>query len=273
VKKIKTALFLFACLSVWAACGHSNSSNEEENLNTLPPPALLGYQVIRSHPHDTGSFTQGLVMYKGELYESTGNPDNLPNNGAWIGKLDLKTGVAEKKALLSNDFFGEGITILNNKVYRLTWQNQKAMVYQYPDMKQINEFFYPGEGWGITDDGRQLIMSNGSNLLSFRNPDNFKEIKSLSVQDNSGMKNNLNELELIDGYVFANVWQTRQILKIDTASGNVTGILDLSDLIGKYAELNAPPTDVLNGIAWDSTARELYITGKKWPKIFVLKLN
>lgn len=260
-------------LTLWASCDHSDSSDNEKNINALPPPNRLNYQIIRSYPHDTGSFTQGLLIYKGALYESTGNPENVPNNGAWIGKVNLQTGIAEKKALLPADYFGEGITILNDKVYRLTWQNQKAFVYQFPDMKTLQEFFYPGEGWGITHDGKQLIISNGSNLLSFRNPDNFKETKSLSVQDNGGMKNNLNELEFIDGAVFANVWQTRQILKIDTATGNVTGILDLSELIQKYPELNAPPSDVLNGIAWDSTARELYITGKKWPKIFVLKVN
>ena len=264
---------MLACLVMWAACGNPDSSDEEESVKTIPPPALLSYQVIRSYPHDTGSFTQGLVMYEGDLYESTGNPDNLSNNGAWIGKVNLQTGIAEKKALLPADIFGEGITILNDKVYRLTWQNQKAFVYQFPDLKPLRECFYQGEGWGITHDGRQLIMSNGSNVLSFRDPDQFKETKSISVQDPSGMKNNLNELELINGFVFANVWQTRQILKIDTATGNVAGILDLSDLIVKYPELNAPPTDVLNGIAWDSTKQELYITGKKWPKIFVLKLN
>lgn len=273
MKTIITDLFLFVSLTLWSACGNSDSSDNATTVSTIPPPLQLGYQIIRSYPHDTGAFTQGLVIYKGELYESTGNPNNLSNNGAWIGKVNLQTGVADKKALLSNDYFGEGITILNDKVYRLTWQNQKALVYQFPDMKLLKEFFYPGEGWGITDDGKQLIMSNGSNLLSFRNPDNFKETKSLSVQDNSGMKNNLNELELVDGFVFANVWQTRQILKIDTATGHVTGILDLTEVIRKYPELNAPPTDVLNGIAWDSTKRELYITGKKWPKLFVLKLN
>jgi glutamine cyclotransferase len=132
---------------------------------------------------------------------------------------------------------------------------------------------YQGEGWGLTNDGKNLIMSNGSNILSYRDPQTFKEIKQISVHDNSGMKNNLNELEFINGYIFANVWQTSQILKIDTANGEVKGVLDLTEFIRNDPKLSVPPTDVLNGIAWDSSTQKILITGKKWPAIFELKLN
>jgi glutamine cyclotransferase len=273
VNKKNHTPFILACIS-WLLSGCNGlDSQDNQNGNTPAQPSAVSYSVIKSYPHDTASFTQGLEIYQGKLYESTGNPENVPNNGAWIGKVNMSTGVAEKKALLSSDIFGEGITILNGKIYRLTWQNQKAFVYNLKDFSPAKEFFYQGEGWGLTNDGRHLIMSNGSNILSYRDPETFKELRQISVHDHTGMKNNLNELEFINGHVFANVWQTNQIIKIDTASGNVTGIMDLTDLIRQDPLLSAPPTDVLNGIAWDSTSKNIYITGKKWPKLFEIKLN
>jgi glutamine cyclotransferase len=254
------------------SCGNSESDTNDHNSNDTPPP-VISYIILGSYPHDTGSFTQGLEIYKGNLYESTGNPDNLSNNGSWVGKVNLLTGKAEKHALFSKEIFGEGITILNNYIYRLTWQNQKAYMYQLSDYKPVKEFIYQGEGWGITNDGTHLIMSNGSNIISYRDPLTFKEVRQISVHDHSGMKNNLNELEFINGHIFANVWQTNQIIKIDTANGNVTGIMDLTDLIRQDPLLSTPPTDVLNGIAWDSTSKKMYITGKKWPKLFEIKFN
>ena len=263
---------LAAVIFLLISCDQTDS-HENNHTESVSPPAQISYSVIQSYPHDTGSFTQGLEVYKGVMYESTGNPDNVPNNGGWIGKVNLKTGIADKKAMLSTAFFGEGITILNDLIYRLTWQNQKAFVYNINNMKPVKEFIYQGEGWGLTNDGRHLIMSNGSNIISYRDPQIFKEIKQLSVYDHTGMRNNLNELEFINGSIYANVWQTNQIIKIDTATGRVTGIMDLSDLIRQDPTLSAPPTDVLNGIAWDSSKQRMYITGKKWPKLFELTLN
>ncbi|MFN5335236.1 MAG: glutaminyl-peptide cyclotransferase [Bacteroidota bacterium] len=259
-------------LSIVVSCGDSESGTNDQNNSTLAP-AIIPYTIIRSYPHDTGSFTQGLEIHDGVVYESTGNPDNLSNNGSWIGKVDLSTGQSEKHALLSKDIFGEGITIHNKNIYRLSWQNQRAFVYRLSDFNPVKEYIYQGEGWGLTNDGNSLIMSNGSNILSYRDPITFKETKQISVHDQTGMKNNLNELEFINGYVFANVWQTTQILKIDTSSGEVKGIIDLSDLVRQDANLSAPSTDVLNGIAWDKNKQTLLITGKKWPKFFELKLQ
>ena len=253
--------------------GCKRSDSQKNNTESIPKPELISYSIVQSHPHDTGSFTQGLEMHKGVIYESTGNPDNVPNNGAWIGKLNLTTGIAEKKAMLSKEYFGEGITILNDLIYRLTWQNQKAFVYNLGNIEKVKEFIYQGEGWGLTNDGNHLIMSNGSNIISYRDPQTFKDIKQLSVYDHTGMRNNLNELEFINGSIYANVWQTNLIVKIDTATGRITGIMDFSDLIRQDPTLSAPPTDVLNGIAWDSSKQRMYITGKKWPKLFEIKLN
>lgn len=273
MKKKQHILLLLAWSScILAGCNNSDSQDNDKANDPLQPVSI-SYSIVRSYPHDTASFTQGLELYKGNLYESTGNPENVPNNGAWIGKVNMTTGKADKKAVLPADYFGEGITILHEKIYRLTWQNQKAFVYNVKDFSPINEFFYQGEGWGLTNDGRHLIMSNGSNIISYRDPLTFKEIRQISVHDHTGMKNNLNELEFINGSVFANVWQTNQIIKIDTASGNVTGIMDMTDLIRQDVLLSAPPTDVLNGIAWDSTSKKMYITGKKWPKLFEIRLN
>ncbi len=259
-------------LLLLSGCERSDSQ-ENDNHEDIPNPSLISYSIVQSYPHDTGSFTQGLEFHKGTIYESTGNPDNVPNNGGWIGKLNLNTGIADKKAILSKEYFGEGITILNNLIFRLTWQNQKAFVYQLDNIEKVKEFSYQGEGWGLTNDGTYLLMSNGSNMISYRDPISFKEIKTLSVHDHTGMKNNLNELEFINGSLFANVWLTNQIVKIDTASGLIIGVMDLSDLIRQDPALSAPPTDVLNGIAWDNSKQRMYITGKKWPKLFELKLN
>lgn len=261
---------LSGCLLL--SCGDAESVLND-NGNPVTPPPIISYTVIQSYPHDTGSFTQGLEIHEDILYESTGNPDNLSNNGSWIGKIELSTGKAEKHALLSKEIFGEGISILNSNIYRLTWQNQKAYVYNLSDFKPVKEFIYQGEGWGLANDGTSLIMSNGSNILSFRDPKTFKEIKQISVHDNAGMKNNLNELEFVNGFIFANVWQTHQILKIDTASGEVKGILDLNELVRQDAKLTSPSTDVLNGIAWNKKKKTLLVTGKKWPAYFELKIN
>jgi glutamine cyclotransferase len=269
---IRLQLSTLLIICSYIACTDSESVANDSG-NTATPPPLISYTVLASYPHDTGSFTQGLEIHKGILYESTGNPDNLPNNGSWIGKVNLSTGIADKKALFPKDVFGEGISILHEKIYRLTWQNQKAYIYNLSDYSPVRELMYQGEGWGLTNDGKNLIMSNGSNILSYRDPQTFKEIKQISVHDNSGMKNNLNELEFINGYIFANVWQTSQILKIDTANGEVKGVLDLTEFIRNDPKLSVPPTDVLNGIAWDSSTQKILITGKKWPAIFELKLN
>ncbi len=265
-------LSLISVSYIFSGCDVSDSEGNH-NDNPSLQPITIAFTVIKSYPHDTASFTQGLEFYQGNVYESTGNPENVPNNGSWVGKINLANGIAEKKAFLPADIFGEGITILKDHIYRLSWQNQKAFVYKLKDISPVKEFFYQGEGWGLTNDGAQLIMSNGSNILSFRDPNTFKEVKQISVHDHTGMKNNLNELEFINGFVFANVWQTNEILKIDTASGEVKGILDLSELIRQNANLSSPSTDVLNGIAWDKQKQSLFITGKKWPAYFELKIN
>jgi glutamine cyclotransferase len=268
IKSISSFFFL-ACL-IFSSC--DNLDQQAEKGPSIPAPASISYTIIRALPHDTSAFTQGFEFSNGILYESTGNPEKNTNN-SWIGTVDAQTGIAIKKTTLPADYFGEGITILNGKIYQLTWQNQKGFVYDAKTFSKISEFSYNGEGWGITNDGKFLIVSNGSNQIQYWDPNTLKQIKILSVQDNTGMRNNLNELEFINGAIYANVWTTDQILKIDTATGYVKGILDLSSLRNAYPELNTAPAEVLNGIAWDSASKKMLVTGKYWPKMFELKLN
>lgn len=270
MKCISRKIFIASLLFLAISCKDLNK--KDESTPGLPAPAQIGYTITSVHPHDTTAFTQGLEFAGGTLYESTGNPEKK-SGGSWIGPVNLSNGIADKKTSLPPDFFGEGITFLYKNIYQLTWQNQRCFIYDAKTFEKKGEFRINGEGWGLTNDGKYLIMSNGSNQILYIHPDNFQTIKVLSVQDNTGMRNNLNELEFINGDLFANVWTTDQILKIDTATGNVKGILDLSALRNSYPEISRPPADVMNGIAWDSTGKKLFITGKYWPKMFELKLN
>jgi len=268
----RSFLYLSALSVLTASCNNNDSNGGNAGANTLPAPTPLSYQVLQVHPHDTSAFTQGLVYHNGVLYESTGNPDARQGAG-WVGTAAITTGKQDKQVVLPPEIFGEGITLLGDKIYQITWQNQKGFVYDVKTFRKIREFSYRGEGWGITNDGSHLIVSDGSSNIYYWNPETLKEEKRLSIQDQNGLKNNINELEFINGFLYANVWQTPQILKIDTATGNVVGVLDLSDLVRSYPELTTPPSDVLNGIAWDSTKNRLFITGKRWPKLFELRLN
>jgi glutaminyl-peptide cyclotransferase len=271
----RTNLGLFIALLLLNAC-NNGSENEEQQVTVpgLPSPTGISYSLVKDYPHDTASFTQGLIYYKGILYESTGNPNTSLNNGSWVGPVDLKTGKQTKKVTLSSDFFGEGITILNDKVYHITWENRKGFVYDLTTFRKLEEFSYNHEGWGITNNGKELIVSDGSSNLYFWDPETLKEIRRISVQDNNGLRNNINELEFINGAVYANVWQTNEILKIDPATGNVTGKLDMSSLKQSYPELMGgnESEKVLNGIAFDSTGNRLFVTGKNWSKLFEIKL-
>lgn len=266
---------LLISLLLLAACGNDTESEETQtNIPTIPAPASITFNLVKDYPHDTSSFTQGLIFYKGVLYESTGNPNNALNNGSWAGPVDLFTGKQTKKVTLPADVFGEGITILNDKVYQITWENRKGFVYDLATFKKIKEFNYNHEGWGITNNGKELIVSDGSSNLYFWDAETLKEIRRISIQDENGLRNNINELEFINGFVYANVWQSNEILKIDPATGNVIGKLDLTSLKQSYPELSGGSNSdkVLNGIAWDSSGQRLFITGKNWSKLFELKL-
>lgn len=236
-------------------------------------PASIQVKFLRSYPHDISSFTEGFLFEKGKLYESTGASPGLDETRSLFGSVDLSTGRIQKNVEIDGArFFGEGITFLNGKVYQLTWQNKIGFEYDAKTFKKLREFPLPGEeGWGMTTDGKSLIMSDGSSQIYFLDPTSLKKTKSINVTDRGYSIDKLNELEYIDGSIYANVWMTNTIVKFDAQSGKVTGKLDLSAFAAEAMSLN-PKALEMNGIAWEPDKKELYITGKMWPRIYVLKL-
>jgi glutamine cyclotransferase len=268
-------IFTLGMLSVFAACNTGDKPSSDIPVNTIPAPLPITFSIDAVYPHDSGAFTQGLQFYNGKLYEGTGQFEE-----STLRIVDLKTGNVEKKYLIPDtSIFGEGITIFKNKIYQLTWQSHKIFVYNVNDITHpIKTLSWFSEGWGITNDGKNLIISDGiTDKIYYALPDEEKNemriTKTLTIADNTGALDNLNELEFIDGYIYANRWQTNDILKIDTSNGHVVGKMDLTGLLAQYAKEMTHNTNFLNGIAYDSITKKLYITGKNWPKMFEMHLN
>jgi glutamine cyclotransferase len=219
-------------------------------------------RVVNTYPHDPNAFTQGLVMLNGELFEGTGR-----NGESSLRRVALVTGELLQRRNLGQLYFGEGITIMNDRIYQLTWQSQLGFVYDRATFDLQKTFFLPGEGWGITHDGTNLIVSDGTAQLRFLDPDTQQEVKRITVTEDGLPVNRLNELEYIDGEVWANVWYTDFIVRIDPATGDIKSKLDLTGL--------HPPRgadDVLNGIAWDASAQRLFVTGKLWSSLYEVEV-
>ncbi|MCF3108622.1 glutaminyl-peptide cyclotransferase [Niabella sp. CC-SYL272] len=235
----------------------------------------IGIAVINTYPHDTGSFTQGLVIYKGQLYEGTGGSDYAPEGRASeLLKVNLQNGKAEKTLALDKKYFGEGITILNDTLYQLTWREKVVFVYTLPDFKKVKEFPINTEGWGITTDGKELIVSDGSSNLYYYNPSTFQLLRTQSVTANGDFLDSINELEFIDGFVYANQWNRPYIFKIDPASGLAVGKIDLSPIWDRLKSRDSKNEEnVPNGIAYDHDIKKIYITGKKWPELYEVQLG
>lgn len=234
--------------------------------STLAGILTYHYKVTASFPHDTNVYTQGLVFSQGLLYESAGQ---YGESKLLSRKLESLTPLQSHR--LQRSLFAEGLTLLDNKLYQLTWKSGRAFVYDSQTLKLTGEFHITGEGWGLTDNGRQLIMSDGSHLLRFLNPENFDIIRTLAVTYQGKPLRQLNELEWIDGQIFANVWQTDWIVMINPDSGLVEGKVNLRDLLP--AGLRSRRTDVLNGIAYDADDKRLFVTGKYWPRIYQIELQ
>lgn len=227
---------------------------------------VFGYQIVRTFPHDRQAFTQGLQFVDGFLYEGTGQ-----HGQSGIRKVKLETGEVLQRQALDARYFGEGITVWGDTLIQLTWQSEIGFVYDRKTFKQIRTFTYTGEGWGLTHDGKRLIMSDGDarGALRFFDPVTFKETGRLVVRDGGRPVAHLNELEYVRGEVLANVWQTHRIAKISMRTGAVTGWIDLTGILDPR---DAAGTDVLNGIAYDAAGDRLFVTGKNWPKLFEIKL-
>lgn len=235
-----------------------------------PPPPILGHSIIETLPHDTSFYTQGLTFYKGELYEGTGDPRR--DGKSRLMKVDLKTGKPLQSISLSDKYFGEGITILRDTIYQLTWQEHKVFVYTVKDFKQVKEYDIPTEGWGITNDGQRLIVSTGSAILYYYDPSTFKLLSKSSIMEGNMNAINLNELEYIDGFIYANQFTYPYILKIDPAAARVVAKYDLDSMWDRVKAIE-PNVDVPNGIAYDSTTKKIYVTGKYWPEMYQIQLG
>lgn len=258
-------IFISLLIFLAASCKNANNSQAQTDTNDVADIPAINYQVINMYPHDSSSFTEGFFMLDGKMYESAGL-----NDKSKILVYDLTTGKTFQTVVLPK-LFGEGISVINGKLYQLTWKEHKVFVYDYPSLKKTGELSWPYEGWGMTTDGKDLIISTGSSNLYYVDPADFKIIKTVNVSNNYGPLSNINELEYVDGFIYANVWETDNIVKIDPNSGKVVAMLDLSGIRQK----NGVPVsgDVLNGIAYDSAKHTLLVTGKDWAKIFELKLN
>jgi glutamine cyclotransferase len=241
---------------------------------TLVAPKLYTYRVVNVYPHDPNAFTQGLIVRNGEFLEGTGREGQ-----STLRRVEIATGSVLQSQPLGDEFFGEGITEFGGKIYQLTWRNGVGFVYDADTLAPLGQFPYNTEGWGITDDGTQLIVSDGTSLLQFWDPSTLQPTGGVYVTLFGLPVPQINELEYIDGAVYANVWQTNLLLRIDPAGGQVTGVVDLGGLLDfapppppSPADQPVSQPDVLNGIAYDEATGRLFVTGKLWPAVFEIEL-
>lgn len=269
LKLVTLLALLVSCRSATTPTAPSASSASGQQAATVTPAAevpVWTYEVVNTWPHDTTAYTQGLIYHDGILYESTGL-----NGQSSLRKVELQTGKVLKKIPVASQYFAEGMTLLNGRIFQLTWQNQKGFIYEPENFRQIGEFAYTGEGWGLTHDGQSLILSDGTNQIRFINPETFKVERAISVVYKGKEVMELNELEYIRGEIYANIWQTDEIIRIDPKTGKVLGVIDLTGLLpGKRAN---EADDVLNGIAYDEKGQRIFVTGKRWPKLFEIRLK
>jgi glutaminyl-peptide cyclotransferase len=247
----------------------SSCKNKDPKPNEPDPnaPKSMSYSIVATYPHDTSSYTQGLQIYKGELYEGTGLEGRSK-----LMKVDLKTGKSINGIKLDTKYFGEGITILNDTVYQLTWQNKIVFVYTLKDFKKIKEFPLTTDGWGLTNDGKNLIVSTGGSDLYYYEPSTFKLLKTQSVTEGSSPSFNINELEYINGFIYANQYTYPYIFKINPATGQIVAKADLTQMWDRIKAID-PDADVPNGIAYDEATKKIYITGKLWPELYEVQFG
>lgn len=262
MKKVLTVIYL-ACLLFFPACNNGPEVVKPDVENKVQQ---ISYSVTDTLPHDTASFTQGLEFYQGLLIEGTGN-----YGSSRLFKKDLKTGKVIKEVKLDDAHFGEGITILRDTVYQLTWKENVVNIYSAGDLKKIGSASIKTEGWGITNDGTHLIVSTGSNQLAYYNT-KFELHHTIDVMENGSPAVNLNELEYIKGFIYANQWQYNYILKINPSNGEVVGKLDLTDLANRARAKN-PKEQFLNGIAYNPETDKVYVTGKYWPELYEISFS
>ncbi len=252
----------------WIAYHNSEQVRRSSEVTIVAqnPPQFIDYQLIKSYPHDTHAYTQGLLFHDGSLYESTGIEGQ-----STLREVELETGRVLRARSLPSHYFGEGLELVGDTLYQLTWQNGRALLYGVEDFKPIREFTYGGEGWGLASDDTLLYMSNGTERIQVLDPKTFTTLRTIEVYSNEGSVPYINEMEWIDGAIWANVYTTNQLIRIDPATGAVTGVVDLSKLLPLLEW--TPQQDVLNGIAYNPENEHLYVTGKNWNLLFEIKLT
>lgn len=269
VLKIKNADLSIGAhrLSIKARSNAKEETEDERILYILSDvvPQIWTLSIINQYPHNDSSFTQGLAFSENKLFEGTGDPNNL--GATMVGEVELQTGKILRKKSVAAPVFGEGITLVGEKIYQITWQNSTCYVYDKSNLELLNQFTYTGEGWGLTYDGKHLIMSDGSEVLTFRDPKTFKEIRKIEAYTHEGGITKLNELEYINGLIYANVWTSNIIAVIEPTTGRVIATIDATEAVQK----GKGSGEVLNGIAYNEQSNKTYITGKFWPNLFEVK--
>ena len=273
VARFNISLYIILIILVLSGCS-GNKKRPKKAVRKGSRIESINYTVSKSYPHDTESFTEGFIFHNNQLFESTGSPEEFPSSRSLIGIVDLKTGKIDIKVELNrNSFFGEGIVFLNGRLYQLTYKNQVGFIYDSESYAKIGSFHFANkEGWGLTTDGKSLIMSDGTNIITFLDPDSLKVIKTLNITFNGSSALYVNELEYINEYLYANIWTTSNIARIDLQTGEITGIIDLAKLFSE-AKKKYPMAEATNGIAYDEATDRIYVTGKFWPYIFEIKFE
>jgi glutamine cyclotransferase len=272
MKNITRSLLGF--LLLLCACGPEGPppGYSPEPAPTQKRRVAINYEVVRTYPHDPTAFTEGLFFYDGKLYESTGAPEHLPKARSTFGVIDTATGKLNVKVEVDKKlYFGEGLAAANNKLYWLTYTNQVCFVYDDKTYKRVGQFSYPNEqGWGLININGQLVMSDGTYNLTYYDPETFKPLKILPVTKDGYALDHINELEFINGYIYANVWMTNQIVKIDPSTGAVVGELDLSEIWERVRKKDENVSE-MNGIAYDPGSNRVFVTGKMWPEMYEIR--
>jgi glutaminyl-peptide cyclotransferase len=263
---MKKALLL-PLLACFFACNNDDSAGGGVTTNNPEGPKQMSYSILNTYPHDTSYYTQGLLFYNGEMYEGTGLAGKSK-----LMKIDFKTGKPLQQINLDPKIFGEGVVILRDTIYQLTYQNNLVLVYTLKDFKKVKEYRNDHEGWGLTTNGTELIATDGSSNLYFYNPSDFRLLRKQAVTEGGTLSYNLNELEYIDGYVYANQYEAPYIFKIDPASGFIVAKADLTAMWNRIKAID-PTADVPNGIAYNPETKKIYVTGKLWPELYEIQFS
>jgi glutamine cyclotransferase len=275
MKNISTVIFILLIAVTIGGCSDKKAETKTKASQAQPQTTetskpdrtpVIVPKIIKKFEHQSQSFTQGFFFYKGKIYEGTGL-----KGSSKLNILDAETGKKLNSVRIPDEFFGEGIALVGNEIYQLTWQEGICLVWNFESLKKVKQFKYNGEGWGLTYDSKQLIMSDGTNMLRFVDPKDFSVISTLPVFDGNQPVGYINELEWINGEIWANIWMADKIARIDPSTGKVKSWLDLSSFRKEFSPRF--DTDVLNGIAYDAETGRIWVTGKKWPLIFEIKVD